>query len=278
MTPGPTDVRRGGAFPWPAAISGVVLAAILLAVVWPELLTTADPAATARHDVLLPPGIHHWFGTDQLGRDVYSRTVVATRTSLGIGIGATAIGFVVGSIVGLASTARFLGAVLMRVTDVLLAFPGLLLAFVVLSVLGPGAAKSALAIGLAGVPHYARLVRAQALVVRRSGFVEAARTLGQGPARVTWRHVLPNSLSPLLVLATLGVGTAIVAGAGLSFLGLGAVPPSPEWGSMLAEGRNVVGRAWWIAVCPGLCVTASVVSITVLGRFWQHRLEGRRPR
>ncbi|MFI9504875.1 ABC transporter permease [Nocardia sp. NPDC052566] len=262
---------------WPAAL---LLSFLVLAAAAPHLLTTADPTTTDWRSTLQPPSGAHPFGTDRLGRDVYARTIYATRTSLGIGMAATVIGVVSGSVLGLLSSgpSKLLDAVLMRLTEILLAFPGLLLALVLIAVSGPGVANSALAIGVASLPYYARLMRAQALVVRGSGYVEAARTLRQSRWRITVRHILPNALAPLLVLAPLGVGAGIVAGAGLSFLGLGALPPNPEWGSMLAESRNLLSRAWWMGVFPGLFVVASVVSITVLARFWQAVTEGRAAR
>ncbi|MCP2167792.1 ABC transporter permease [Goodfellowiella coeruleoviolacea] len=263
--------------PWPVLFPAAVLAVLLLAALAPQVLSTVDPQAMDFRQALRPPAPGHPFGTDQLGRDVYARTVHAARVSLAVGVGATAIGFLVGSVLGLlaAVLSRVVDAVLMRVVDILLAFPGLLLALVCIAVLGPGPVNSAVAIGVASVPQYARLVRAQAQVLRGSGFVEAARTLGQGRMTVALRHILPNALAPLTVLATLGVGTAIIAGAGLSFIGLGTAPPTPEWGAMLAEGRNLLGRAWWVVVFPGLCVTAAAICVTVLGRHWQAALEGR---
>ncbi|MFD8247548.1 ABC transporter permease [Nocardia sp. NPDC059691] len=263
--------------PWPVWPAAVVLLLIVVAAVAPHLLTGVDPAVNDWRVALHPPSPSHPFGTDRLGRDVYSRTVYAARTSLGIGVAATAIAVALGSVVGLLASgpSKLIDAVLMRLTEILLAFPGLLLALVLIAVSGPGARNSALAIGLAATPYYARLVRSQGLVVRISGYVEAARTLGQSRWRITVRHILPNALAPLLVLAPLGVGTGIIAGAGLSFLGLGAVPPTPEWGSMLAESRNLLSRAWWLGVFPGLFVVAAVVSITVLARFWQGLSEGR---
>jgi len=266
--------------PWPVWIAAIVFAFLVVAALAPDLVTGVDPTAMARRQTLRPPSGEHLFGTDQLGRDVFARTVHATRISLGIGVAATAIGFGLGAVIGLLASgpSRLLDAALMRLTDTMLAFPGMLLALVVIAVSGPGARNSAIAIGLATIPYYARLVRSQALEVRHSGYVEAARTLGQSRSKIALRHVLPNALTTLVVLATLGVGTAIVAGAGLSFLGLGVIPPTPEWGSMLSEGRNLVGRAWWIGVFPGLFVVASVVSITVLSRYWQRLAEGRTAR
>jgi peptide/nickel transport system permease protein len=163
----------------------------------------------------------------------------------------------------------------MRVCDILMSFPGLLLALLVVAVLGPGAVNATLAIGVSMAPGFTRLVRSQALVIRRSEYVRAAVTFGRRRSEIYLRHVAPNALAPLLVLATVSVGGAIVAGSSLSFLGLGPQPPSPDWGSMLADGQNYLAVSWAVAVFPGLAVTATVVSATLVGGFLRKRFEGR---
>jgi peptide/nickel transport system permease protein len=261
---------------------GLVAALLYLAVVagmalWPQLFTGLDPLSTDTSTVLQPPGWGHVFGTDQAGRDVYSRIVYGARYSLGVGLGATAgalvVGVFVGTLTGLAP--RVVDGVLMRVVEVLLAFPEFLLALFVLAVLGPGPANVAVAVGIAAVPAYIRVARAETLVVRRTDYVEAARGLGVQPWRVALRHVVPNILAPLSVIATIGIGTSIVAAAGLSFLGLGPQDPTPEWGLILADGRNQLGQAWWVAVFPGLFITATVIAATAVGRRLRRRGHGR---
>ena len=262
-----------------AASPGIVaagLAALVLvvAVAVPGLLATHAPDTVDALHTLSPPSASHWLGTDQLGRDVLSRIVYGARPSLLIGVGATAVGVVAGSALGLlaALSGPRVDAVLMRVVDVLLAFPPLLLALLIVTLAGPSTLDATLAIAFASVPGYARMLRGQALVTRRADYVHVATGLGIHWPRVVLRHVLPNSVGPVLVLATIGLGEAILAGASLSFLGLGPRPPSPEWGTMLSDGRDYLGQAWWIAVFPGLAVTLAVIALTVLGRLVQTRV------
>ena len=261
------------------AVSALLLAVLLLAAVRPELLATHDPYAVRPADALLGPSADHWFGTDQLGRDVYSRVVHGTRISLLIGVGATAIALVLGCLLGMlaATCGRVVDEVLMRVVDVLLAFPGLLLALVVVAMLGPSATNATIAIGLSSAPGFARLVRGEALVIRNADYVRTAVTFGAGRARIYLRHLLPNALAPLLVLALVSVGAAILAGSSLSFLGLGPRVPTAEWGSMLAQGKDFLSISWAMAVFPGLAITATVVAVNVVGRDLQRRFEGRGP-
>ncbi|OWV05806.1 peptide ABC transporter permease [Micromonospora wenchangensis] len=264
----------------PALIAAwAVLGLLALAALWPDLLATAPPDAVDPASALAPIGPDHPFGADQLGRDVYSRVVHGARLSLLIGLGATTIAVSVGALLGvLAATAgRTADEVLMRITDVLLAFPGLLLALLVIAVLGPGPVNTTIALGLAAVPGYVRLSRGQALVVRESGYVRAAVVLGRSRAAIFFRHVLPNALPPVLVFATVDIGTALMASTSLSFLGLGPQPPTPEWGSMLAEGRDYLDSAWGLTVFPGLVVTVAVIACYVVGAHLRARFEGRTP-
>ncbi len=278
LPPRPLTALRELPRPRPAVLLGSLgVALLLVAALWPDLLSSADPTAGQQLDAYRGPSAAHWFGTDQLGRDVYARIVHGAAQSLFIGVGATAIGAAGGLVLGLLAAVggRFADEALMRLLDVLLALPGLLLALVVITVVGPGNLNTALAIGIAEVAAYTRLVRSKALTVRSAGYVEAARVVGHRRTRVVLRHVLPNSVGPLLALAVVGVGRAMIEGSALSFLGLGAQPPTPEWGSMLADGRNALGIAWWTAVAPGVAVTLAVVAITVVGRRFQARFEGR---
>lgn len=250
------------------ALAVAVLALLALAAIWPGLLAHQDPNATDTAQALRGPSSDHLFGTDRLGRDVLSRVLHGARTSLAIGLGATAIGLVAGSLLGALAGfgPRLVDGLLMRLVDVLSAIPELLLALVAIVVLGTGSANVAAAIGVASVPSMARLVRAQVLVVRHAEFVTAARTLGRGPAWLVLRHVLPNAVGPVLALAAISTGTAVVAGAGLSYLGFGPGPPSPEWGSMLVESQDFMQDAPWTVLFPGLAVAAVVLCSSVIGR------------
>nr|WP_248832407.1 ABC transporter permease [Frankia sp. Mgl5] len=259
------------------AIAALVLLLFLVAAVWPSLFTGTGPTDGDLLTTLQAPGGDHWFGTDQLGRDVFARVVHGTRYSLTIGVVATGIGVAIATVWGLAAAlgGRFIDALLMRTTDVMLALPPLLLALIVVMITGKGVVGVTLAVAVSGVPGFARVIRGQALVVRRSGYVSAAVGLGVHRWRVAARHVLPNTLAPLLVFATVTLGIAIASASALSYLGLGAQPPSPEWGAMLTEGQDYLGQDWWIAVFPGLLLVAVVLAVTVLGRHVQARSEGR---
>jgi peptide/nickel transport system permease protein len=208
---------------------------------------------------------------------VLTRVIYGVRASLLMGVGATAIGLTAGVVIGLSAGLgrRGLDGALMRGIDVLLAFPHILLALVIITFWGQGPLIALCAVGIASVPRYARLVHAQVRLVRRASYVEAAVTLGLRPSALIWRHVLPNAIQPVLILATIGVGEAIGFGASLSFLGLGAPPPAPEWGSMLSVGRDFLANAWWLTAFPGLAVTLTVLAITALGRELLRRREGR---
>lgn len=255
--------RTGGTI-----LAAVVLGVMVVMAVWPSLFTGLDPLATNTAAVLVPPSFDHLFGTDQVGRDVFTRVVYGARYSLGVGFGATigavVVGVILGTVMGLAP--KIVDGLLMRGVEVVMAFPEFLIALFVIAVLGPGQLNVAVAVGIAAVPAYLRVSRAETRVVRSAGFVEAARGFGHSPARIALQHVVPNALGPISVIATIGVGTAIVSAAGLSFLGLGPQPPTPEWGLILSDGRNLLATAWWVAVFPGVAITATVIATTVLGR------------
>ncbi|MEW1891678.1 MULTISPECIES: ABC transporter permease [unclassified Streptomyces] len=257
--------------------AAVLLGLILLAALAPGLLAHGSPADTDPVHALQAPGAAHWFGTDQLGRDVFARVVHGTRYSLAIGAAATGAGVGLAVVWGLgaALSGRFGDAVLMRAADALLALPGLLLALMVVLIAGKGVPGTTVAVAVGTAPGFARVVRAQARVVRRSGYVESAVALGVPRPLIVLRHVLPNTLGPLLVLATVTLGASISTGAALSYLGLGAQPPTPEWGAMLTEGQGFLDQAWWIALFPGLLLVSTVLAVTVVGRHVQARAEGR---
>ncbi|WP_080793183.1 ABC transporter permease [Corynebacterium pacaense] len=252
-------------------LAGLIVIALVAAALVPSLFTSFDPREAALGSVFQPPSLSHPFGTDQLGRDVFSRVVHGARYSLLIGIGAALLSLAVGTLLGLLSVylPRGLDRLAQRLIDILLAFPELLLALVIVAVLGRGPLNTLIAVGLSGIAGYARLVRSQVLAVRLSGYVEHARVVGESPGWIIYRHVLPNIIRPLAILATIGVGTSILSASSLSFLGLGVAPPTPEWGAILSEGRSYLSVAPWTSIFPATVVAVSVISITVLGRKLQ---------
>ncbi len=268
-------IRTGRVIALSAA--GAVLALIAVAAIAPGLLATHDPLVTDVRASLQPPSAAHWFGTDQSGRDVYSRVIFGAGRSVGIGLLATGLALVIGVVAGSLSAIapRAVDAAAMRIVDVLLAFPEFLVALLVVAVLGPGPVNVAVAVTIAAVPVYIRLARAQTRSLAAAEHVEAARLIGVPAALVHVRHVLPGVLGAVSVLATIGVGTSILAAAGLSFLGLGPTEPTPEWGLMLSAGRNLLLQAPWVAVFPGAAITATVVSVSVVGRILRARSEER---
>lgn len=251
----------------PTAPALVLLLVLVTAAVAPSLFTSVDPVAPSIRERLRAPSITHPFGTDEFGRDVWSRVVHGTRYSLGAGLGTVLLALLLGGGVGLAAGAGGgrIDALLMRVVDVFLAFPYLALAIAVGAILGRSLEHAVVALAVAWWPQYARLMRGQVLALRSTEFVEAARGLGASGLRVALRHLLPNTVSALLVKASLDIGYAILAVAGLSFLGLGVAPPTPEWGALITTGRTYMLRAWWYLVFPGLAIFITVMSCNLLG-------------
>ena len=242
-----------------AALAGVALLAPWLA--------PRDPYHGALPYGLRPPSAAYLFGTDSQGRDVLSRVLFGARLSLAVGLGSQAIALAVGLALGLAAGyyGRWADAVLMRIADVTLAFPSLLLLIAIAAAVKPSLPVVCIVIGLVGWAGMARLVRGQVLVVRALDYVQAARALGASDARLVSRHILPNVLAPVIIAATLGVGGAIMAEAALSFLGMGAQPPTPSWGAMVAEGRDLLRVAPWVSLFPGLAIGVAVMGLNVLG-------------
>jgi peptide/nickel transport system permease protein len=262
----------------PGAMAGATLFAILVLVaVLAPWLAPHDPIRMAPNDILLPPGGSYLLGTDQYGRDVLSRILLGTPISLTLGLISVGIAGLIGTSLGLA--VGYWGgttdSIVMRGIDVMMAFPGILLALAVVAVLGPGLYNVMIAVGLAGIPSYTRIVRGSVLSAKENLYVEAARALGAVDATIMWRHVLPNVVAPIIVLATLGLGTAILSGASLSYLGLGAQPPTPEWGSMLSTGRDYLRGQWWISTFPGLAIMLTVMAVNLLGDGLRDALDPR---
>ena len=267
---------RGG-----SARVGLLLVLLLLALAAAApLIAPYDPYDQDLGAALSAPGAEHWFGADQYGRDVLSRVLYGTRYALLAILVADGLALLLGGAMGL--LAGFAGgaadAAVMRFVDVLLAFPYLLLALVIVAALGPSLLNSLIAIGIVYAPQYARMMRGQVLAVRELDFVQAATSTGAAPARVVLRHVLPNCVGPVLVLATLQAGSVVVETAGLSFLGLGAQPPSPDWGALLADGHSYFLSAWWIATFPGAAILFAVLGFNLLGDALRDQADPRQRR
>jgi peptide/nickel transport system permease protein len=260
-----------------AAVGGLVFLLVVLLALAAPVLAPHDPVRLNVVESLEAPGARHWLGTDQFGRDVLSRIIYGSRVSVAMGIVAVAISVGAGSMLGL--LAGFyrgpVDLVVMRLVDVMLAFPGILLALVIIAVLGPDLKSAMIAVGISGMPLFIRVVRASTLAVRDLHYVEAAQATGCGDLRVLARHVLPNVLTPIIVLVTLGIPSAIVAGAALSFLGLGIKPPTPDWGEMLSRGRAFMGTAWWLSTFPGLAIAIVVLAINRFGDGLRDALDPR---
>jgi peptide/nickel transport system permease protein len=256
------------------ALAVVFALLLVLAAFVPWLLAPADPLAIDPLSAFAVPSPAHWFGTDESGRDVFTRVVHGAGSSLLIGTLATVIGLGLGIVLGTLAgmSGKVIDFTLNRFFEVLFAFPGLLLALVVILIFGPGVATATLAVGLATAPGYARIIRAQLITVKSAAFIEAATVLGHSRWRILRRHILPNTLAPLFVLATLGLGQAIVWAAALSYLGLGAAPPAAEWGAMLSAGRIYLNSAWWMSFFPGLIIVLTAVAATALGRSIERRM------
>ena len=255
------------------AVVGVFIAAALFA----PWLVPFDPVETSWSAIRKAPSAAHWFGTDDIGRDVFSRVVWGTRASLLAGVVAVSIALALGVPIGMAAgfAGGLVDALISRLTDAFLACPFLILAIALAAFLGPNLTNAMIAIGVSATPIFVRLTRAQVLNVKVEEYIEAARALGNPPLRIAWRHVLPNILAPLIVQATLAIAAAIIAEASLSFLGLGQQPPAPSWGSMLNTAKNYVDNAPWMAIWPGLAIFLLVLSFNLLGDGLRDALDPR---
>jgi len=254
-----------------------LIAGFAFCAVFAPLLAPYDPLTQALASRLEPPSPAHVLGTDQLGRDIASRLLYGARISLFIGVVVVASAGIFGTCIGLVAgyVAGLVDESLMRLTEVFLAFPPLILAMAIAGALGPSLTNAIIAIAAVTWAVYARLARGQILSLRRREFVEAARAIGVHPVRILARHLLPNAVAPLLIQASFDMGAAIIAAAGLSFIGFGAQPPTPEWGVMISEGRNFISTQPWLSLFPGLAILFAVGSFNVLGDGLRDELDPR---
>lgn len=247
-------------------VGAMLVIGVLVAGLLAPMISPYDPIKITP-DALAPPSREHLFGTDDLGRDILSRMLYGARISPIVGLIAVAISAVAG--VGMGLVSGYAGGaadnVIMRIVDVLLSFPGIVLAIGIVAILGPGLNHALLAVGIAGIPTFARVVRGSVLVEKEKEYVEAARLLGVRTPRLLLLHILPNVMAPVIVLSSLSVATAILAAAALSFVGLGAQLPTPEWGAMLSQGREYLSSQWWVATFPGVAIALTVLSVNLLG-------------
>jgi glutathione transport system permease protein len=250
-----------------AVAAGVVILLIVLAAVFAPWVAPYAPAAPDYNNVLAGPSAAHWLGTDSYGRDILSRIIWGGRVSLSVGFISVALGGAAGVVLGL--FAGYLGgwvdSLVMRLCDVLLAFPGILLAIGVVAVLGPGVTNVIYAVAVFSVPVFARLVRGSTLALKQTVYVQASRSIGVPRVALVLRHILPGTLPGVIVYVSLRIGTAILTAASLSFIGLGAQPPSPEWGAMLADGRSYLGVADQLTLFPGIAIFITVLAFNLLG-------------
>jgi peptide/nickel transport system permease protein len=282
----PADAGDG---PWRAALrallarrtavfGAVVLAAVAALAILAPWIAPYDPLATSWAAVRKAPSAAHWFGTDEVGRDLLSRTIWGARASLSAGVIAVSIAVALGVPIGMLAgyVGGWIDAVIGRITDAMLAVPFLILAIALAAFLGPSLGNAMIAIGITATPIFVRLARGQVLAARAEDWVEAARAVGNPPARILLRHILPNILPPVMVQATLAIAAAIIAEASLSFLGLGQQPPAPSWGSMLNTAQRFLTQAPWMAVFPGLAIFLTVLAFNLFGDGLRDALDPRR--
>ncbi|WP_049694850.1 nickel transporter permease [Planococcus versutus] len=252
----------------PLTVLGLfIVLGILIAALFAPVIATHSPTEVDLVSKLEAPSVEHFFGTDEVGRDIFSRVVYGTRISLRIGLLVVLIAFPLGTILG--AIAGYMGGridqVIMRITDIFLSFPGIILAMSIAAALGPSIENVMLALAATWWPWYTRIVRSSVLSIKHSEFIEASRALGANPFRILFKEIIPNSIAPATIQASLDLGFVILAAAGLSFIGLGAQPPSPEWGAMLSNSREILREAWWAATFPGIAILLTVLGFNLLG-------------
>lgn len=262
----------------PLALIGLgILLVLILAAVFAPYIAPYDPIKRNFAERFTPPSAAHWLGTDALGRDVFTRILYGGRVTLYIGLLSVLLSMLIGVPVGLVAGyfGKLVDATLMRLLDLILAFPGLIFAIWLVSMLGPGVSQVIIANAVFSLPIFARLVRGNVMSVRHSDYVTAAYGLGISHGRILFSHILPNVLPTIVVLASLNISGAMLTGAGLSYLGLGAQPPTPEWGAMLADGRPYLRDAWWVSLFPGLVLTLVVLASNIVGDTLRDALDPR---
>lgn len=250
------------------AMAGLIILIFFIGVaIFAPLLTSYDYKEQVLADRLKPPSSEHWFGTDDLGRDVFTRVVYGARISLWVGFASVIGSIVVGTFLGIIAGyyGKWLDMLISRLFDILLAFPGILLAIAIVAILGPSLFNALVAIAIVNIPTYGRLVRARVLSLKQEEYITAARSIGMKNGSILISHVLPNSLTPIIVQGTLGIGTGILEAAALGFLGMGAQPPSPEWGKMLSDSRQFIQTAPWTLIFPGVSIMLTVLGFNLLG-------------
>jgi peptide/nickel transport system permease protein len=260
------------------AVVGLLIILIELAViVVGPLIVPFDPIELSMGDRFLPPSAEHLMGTDELGRDLFTRVLYGGRISLLVGLFSVILGMIMGVPLGLVSgyTGGAIEEVIMRFIDVLLSFPGMLLAIVIVATLGPSTENVVIAVAIFSTPTFARVVRGVTLSIKECTYVEAARATGAGHIRIMFSHILPNVLAPIVVLFSLNIGMAIISATGLNFIGLGGKPPTPEWGLMLSSGRDYLRHEWWVATFPGLAILITVLALNLLGDGLRDALDPR---
>jgi peptide/nickel transport system permease protein len=260
-----------------ALFGGAVVLMLFVASLLAPLISPYDPSAINAWKVLEPPSWQHWFGTDELGRDVLSRVLYGARVSLKVGFVAVGIAVSIGTVVGLVSGyfSGLVDATLMRVVDIMLCFPAFFLILAIITFLEPSIWYIMMVIGLTGWMGVARLVRAETLSIREMDYILAARCIGCSNARIIFRHILPNAISPVLVSATLGIAGAILTESALSCLGIGVQPPTPSWGNILTSGKDYIEFAWWLSLFPGLAILVTVLAYNLLGEGIRDALDPR---
>lgn len=255
----------------------IFLVLLFFSALFPQLITSSDPLEIIMAERLSSPSAQHWLGTDDFGRDIFARIVYGARVSLEVGLIAVGIAATTGILFGL--LAGFFGgwvdSIIMRVMDVIFAFPAILLAIAIVALLGPSTQNVMIAIGIIYIPIFARIVRGSTLELRVQDYIEAAHASGAKAGRILWRHIFPGLLGPLTVQISLALADAILAEAALSFLGLGTQPPTPTWGSMLSFGREFIREAWWFSFFPGLVIFITVLSLNLVGDGWRDALDPR---
>jgi peptide/nickel transport system permease protein len=258
----------------------VVIAFLIMGIISPYILTKPEDAWGTAYDVskrYLPPSLEHPFGTDEYGRDMFNRAILGARFSLIIAIGVVGLALVIGVPLGLIAgySGGRTGTALMRITDMFLAFPPLLLAIALAATLGRGLENAILALAISWWPWYARLIYVQVNTVKSMPYVDAARVLGLGSFTIMFRHILPNALTPVVIQASLDMGSAVLEAAGLSFLGIGVQPPTPEWGLLVSQGWQSINVAWWISFFPGLAILVTVLGFNLLADFAREFMDPR---